>query len=251
MKLKGRVAIVTGGARGLGKAFALRLADEGARIVVADILDGTGVSDNILAGGGEALAIHTDASNEQSVGSMVQKVVDRFNRIDILVNNAGIFATLGRKPFYEIPVEEWDRVLEVNLKGAFLCSRAVYPYMKKQGKGKIINITSSTFFDGVPGFAHYVSSKGAIIGLTRAMARELGDDNICVNAVAPGLTISEAVKESPMYPEEHVRANAAKRCFKRYEVPDDLTGAVLFLASDDSDFITGQTLLVDGGGAFH
>jgi NAD(P)-dependent dehydrogenase (short-subunit alcohol dehydrogenase family) len=251
MKLKGRVAIITGGARGLGKAFALRLAEEGARIAVADILDAGGVRDEIVAKGGEALATYTDVSNEESVGSMVRAVSERFGRIDILVNDAGIFATLGRKPFFEIPAGEWDRVLSINLKGMFLCSKAVYPYMKMQGKGKIINITSSTFFDGVPGFAHYVSSKGGIIALTRVMARELGDDNICVNAVAPGLTTTEVVKTSPMYPEEHLKTSSAKRCFKRTETPADLTGAVLFLASDDSDFITGQTLLVDGGASFH
>jgi NAD(P)-dependent dehydrogenase (short-subunit alcohol dehydrogenase family) len=251
MRLKGRVAIITGGARGLGKAFALRLAEEGARIAVADILDASAVKDEIVSKGGEALAIYTDVSEVESVGSMVRVVSEQFGRVDILVNDAGIFATLGRKPFYEIHADEWDRVLRINLKGMFLCSKAVYPYMKMQGKGKIINITSSTFFDGVPGFAHYVSSKGGIIALTRVMAREVGDDNICVNAVAPGLTTTEVVKGSPMYPAEHLNISSAKRCFKRNEVPEDLTGAVLFLASDDSDFITGQTLLVDGGASFH
>jgi len=251
MKLKGRVAIITGGARGLGKAFALRLAEEGARIVVVDILDASGVRDEITAKGGEALSVYADVSDEESVGSMVRAVSECFGRIDILVNDAGIFATLGRKPFYEIPADEWDRVLRINLKGMFLCSKAVYPHMKVRGKGKIINITSSTFFEGIPGFAHYVSSKGGIIALTRVMAREVGDDNICVNAVAPGLTTTEVVKGSPMYPEEHLKMSTARRSFKRYEVPEDLTGAVLFLASDDSDFITGQTLLVDGGAAFH
>lgn len=251
MRLKNKVGIITGGARGLGKAFALRLAEEGARIAVADLLDASVVRDEIIAKGGEALAIHTDVSEEGSVGSMVRTVAERFGRIDILVNDAGVFATLGRKPFYEIPADEWDHVLRINLKGMFLCSKAVYPYMKAQGKGKIINITSSTFFEGIPGFAHYVSSKGGVVALTRVMARELGDDNICVNAIAPGLTVTDVVKRSPMYPEEHLKLSTARRCFKRNETPEDLTGAVLFLASDESDFVTGQTLLVDGGAAFH
>jgi len=182
---------------------------------------------------------------------MAQKTIERFGRIDILINNAAIFANLGKKPFFEISEEEWDEVMRINLKGVFLCCKAVYPHMKKQGKGKIINVSSSTFFMGVPYFLHYVSSKGGVIALTRALAREVGDDGICVNAIVPGLTISDAVRGNPMYPEEYLRVAASNRCFKRDELPEDLTGTVVFLASDDSDFITGQTIVVDGGSVFN
>jgi len=251
MKLKGKVAIITGGARGLGKAYALRLAEEGAQIVISDILDAIKVRQDIEERGGEALALYTDVSNEESTKEMARKTIERFGRIDILINNAAIFASLGKKPFYEISSEEWDQVLEINLKGTFLCCKAVYPHMKKQGKGKIINVSSSTFFAGVPYFIHYVASKGGIVALTRALAREVGDDGICVNAISPGLTISDAVRGNPMYPEGYLKIVAGGRCFKRDELPEDLTGSIVFLASDDSDFITGQTILVDGGLVFH
>ena len=251
MRLKEKVAIITGAARGIGKACALRFAEAGARIVVADVIDGTGARDEIVKKGGEAIAIATDVADEQSTMEMARTTIEHFGRIDILINNAGVFANLGKKPFYEISSAEWDMVLGVNLRGMFHCCKAVHPQMKKQGKGKIINITSSTFFQGVPYFLHYVSSKGGVIALTRALAREVGDDGIAVNAIAPGLTASEAVRENPMYPEEYLRISAGGRCFKRPEVPEDLTGTALFLASDESDFITGQTIVVDGGAIFH
>ncbi len=251
MKLKGKVAIITGGARGLGKAFGLRLSEEGASVVLADLLDAGAAKHEIEGKGGKALALHTDVSDEESTGEMARKTIEQFGGIDILINNAGIFSGLGKKPFYEISGEEWDNVLRVNLKGTFLCCKAVYPWMKKQGRGKIINISSGTFFTGVPYFIHYVASKGGIIAVTRALAREMGDDGICVNAIAPGLTASEAVRGNPMYPEEYLQGAAGTRCFKRNELPEDLTGTVLFLASDDSDFITGQTIVVDGGSVFH
>ncbi|MFH1487662.1 MAG: SDR family NAD(P)-dependent oxidoreductase, partial [Pseudomonadota bacterium] len=183
MKLDGKVAIVTGGARGLGKAFALRLSAEGAKIVIADVLDGKGVEQEITEAGGEALALFTDVADEESTGEMADRAFKRFGSIDILINNAGIFASLGKKPFHEISSREWDEVMGVNLKGPFLCCKAVYPYMKRQGKGKIINISSGTFFSGVPYFMHYVASKGGIIAMTRVLAREAGDDGIRVNAV--------------------------------------------------------------------
>jgi NAD(P)-dependent dehydrogenase (short-subunit alcohol dehydrogenase family) len=251
MKLKGKVAIITGGARGLGKAYALRLAEEGAHIIVADIIDGVEVKEEVVGKGGEAIALYTDVSDEESTTNMARKAIEHFGKIDILINNAGLFASLGKKPFYEISNEEWDQVLGINLKGTFLCCKAVYPQMKKQGKGKIINISSGTFFTGVPYFIHYVASKGGIIAFTRALAREVGDDGICVNAIAPGLTMSESVQGNPMYPEGYLRVAASGRCFKRDEFPQDLTGAIVFLASDESDFITGQTIVVDGGSVFH
>ena len=250
MKLQGKVVIITGGARGLGKAYALHLAKEGARIVAADIVDGVEVAEEIKKKGGDAIAVITDVSKEESVETMARTAVERFGRIDVLINNAALFTALGKKPFHQITVEEWDRVQAVNVRGTFLCCKAVYPQMKKQGKGKIINISSATFHQGTPYFIHYVTSKGGIVGFTRSLARELGDDNICVNAIAPGLTVSESVQGSEMYPETALKVVAGMRCFKRDETPEDLLGMALFLASDDSDFVTGQTYIVDGGVVF-
>ena len=251
MRLKGRVAIVTGGARGLGKDYAVRLSEEGARIIVADILDATNVAHEIEKRGGEAIALRTDVADEQSVNDMVHKTIERFGRIDILVNNAAIFADVVKRPFHEMPVEEWDRMMGINLRGTFLCCKAVYPQMKKQGKGKIINVSSGTVFSGNPYLIHYVTSKGGVIAFTRVLAREVGNDGICVNAIAPGFTISEAIRENPTFPEQTRTMVANTRCFKRDEQSEDITGTVLFLASDDSDFITGQTMVVDGGAVFH
>lgn len=251
MRLEGRVAIVTGGARGLGKAYALRLAEEGARVVISDILDTEGIAQAIEERGGEALALYTDVSDEESTKEMARMTIQRFGKIDVLINNAALFIDIGKKPFFEISAQEWDEVMRVNLKGAFLCCKAVYPQMKKQAKGKIINVSSSTFFSGLPYFIHYVASKGGIIAFTRALAREVGDDGICVNAIAPGLTISEAVRGNPLYPDEYLRGAASGRCLKRDEVTEDLTGTIVFLASEESDFMTGQTIVVDGGSVLH
>ena len=251
MKLSKKVAIVTGSARGLGRDYALRLAEEGAQIVVSDILDGTRVKLEIEERGGKAINFNTDVADEKSVEKMVEKTIETFGRIDILVNNAAIFADVVKYPFYELPLQDWEKMIRVNLTGAFICCKAVFPRMKKQGKGKIINISSSTFFSGVPNFIHYVTSKGAIIALTRAMAREAGGYGISVNAVAPGFTISEAVDGNPNFPEPARKAAVDTRCFKRDQRPADLLGTIVFLASDDSNFITGQTLVVDGGSMFH
>jgi NAD(P)-dependent dehydrogenase (short-subunit alcohol dehydrogenase family) len=246
-KLEGRVAIVTGGARSLGRAYAIRLAQEGAKVVIADVLDGGKAVEAVKKQGGDAIYVHTDVTSEDSTREMARRSHERFGRIDILVNNAAVFAELVKKPFYEIPVEEWDRVMAVNLKGPFLCAKAVYPYMKQQGKGKIINISSGTFFKGLPLFLHYVVSKGGNIAITRSLAREVGDAGIRVNAIAPGYTETDYLKENPQDPQEMRKAIVASRCIKRTEVPEDLTGTVVFLASDESDFITGQTINVDGG----
>lgn len=251
MRLEGRVAVVTGGARGLGKAYALRLSEEGAKVVVADILDTEGVQQVIEKKGGEALALYTDVSDEESTREMARKTVERFGRIDILINNAAVFADIETKPFFAISAEEWDEVMKVNLKGTFLCCKAVYPQMKKQGKGKIINISSGAFFKGLPSFIHYVTSKGGIVAFTRALAREVGDNGICVNAVAPGYTLSDAIREKTIHDDQFVRAVIGSRCFKRDELPEDLTGTIVFLASDESDFSTGQTIVVDGGSVLH
>jgi len=247
MRLKDKVAIVTGGARGLGKAYAMRLSEEGARVAVTDILDPSQVKAEIEGRGGEAIALYADVSDEKSVDEAVRKTLERFGKIDILVNNAGIFADINIKPFHEIPLAEWDKIIRVNLTGIFLCCKAVYPQMKKQGKGKIINISSSVFYSGVPYFLHYVTSKGAIIALTRALAREVGDDNISVNSIAPGFTMSEAVEGNPKFSEQAREIAIASRCFKRAQRSEDLLGTLVLLASDESDFITGQTIVVDGG----
>jgi NAD(P)-dependent dehydrogenase (short-subunit alcohol dehydrogenase family) len=249
MRLKGKVAIITGGARALGKVYALRLAQEGAKVVIADILDGKETVDAVKKQGGEALYVKTDVASEESTREMARQTVDKFGRVDILINNAAMFATLVKRPFYEIPAEEWDKVMAVNLKGPFLCAKAVYPYMKKQGKGKIINVSSGTFYKGLPHFLHYVVSKGGNVALTRSLAREVGDAGICVNTIAPGYTETEYLKENPQDPPEVTKAIIGSRCIKRAETPEDLTGTIVFLSSDDSDFVTGQTIIVDGGSA--
>ena len=251
MKLQGKVAIVTGGARGLGKAYALRLAEEGARVVVVDVLETGLVQKEIEAKGGEALALQMDVTDEKGTEEMAQKTIDRFGRIDILINNAAMFASISKKPFYDISGSEWDQVIGVNLKGTFLCSKAVYPQMEKQGKGKIINVSSGTFYKGIPFFLHYVTTKGGVIAFTRALAREVGDQGICVNAIAPGLTVSDGTAENPSYTDDYYKATVNTRCIKKIETPEDLTGTIVFLASDDSNMITGQTIVVDGGAVFN
>jgi NAD(P)-dependent dehydrogenase (short-subunit alcohol dehydrogenase family) len=251
MRLRDRVAIVTGGAQGIGKVYALRLAQEGAKVVIADVLDGTKVRNEISAKGGDALALRVDVSDEEATRNMAEKTVERFGKIDILLNNAAMFSGIEIKPFFEITQKEWDDVMRVNVKGCFLCTKAVYPYMKKQGKGKIINVASGVFFKGLPNFLHYAASKGGVIAITRSLAREVGDSNICVNAIAPGFVVTEVVKSEQMNDEAFIKVVVGGRCFKRHEVPEDLTGTIVFLASDDSDFITGQTIVVDGGATMH
>jgi NAD(P)-dependent dehydrogenase (short-subunit alcohol dehydrogenase family) len=249
MRLHDRVIVVTGGGLGIGRAYSLGVAAEGARVVVADVADPQPTVKEIEARGGQALGVSCDVSREEDTLRLATEALARFGRIDVLVNNAAIYGTLTRRPFMEIPVDEWDRVMAVNLRGLFLCARAVFPAMKAQGKGKIINITSSTFFRGVPNYIHYTTSKGGVVGFTRSLARELGDFGIRVNAVAPGFTLSGA-NEANLSPEGK-EANIRMRMLKRAEVPDDLVGTIVFLASDDSDFITGQTIAVDGGSIVH
>jgi len=249
MRLKDKVVVVTGGGQGIGRAYALGLAAEGARVVVADIVDAAPTVKEIEARGGQALGVACDVSREDDTQDLATKALDRFGRIDVLVNNAAIYGTLRRRPFMEIPVEEWDRVMAVNLRGLFLCARAVFPSMKAQGKGKIINIASSTFFKGVPNYVHYTTSKGGVVGFTRSLARELGDFGIRVNAIAPGFTLSGENEKN--ISAEQKEANVRMRMLKRAQVPEDLVGTVVFLASDESDFITGQTIAVDGGGIVH
>ena len=247
MRLAGKVAIVTGGARHIGAAYCRKLAEEGAAVVIADILDGASVADEIGAKGGKALALKVDVSNEADTQRMAAESVKGFGRIDILINNAAIFINIQRHPFYEISGEEWDRVSAVNIKGPFLCAKAVFPQMKEQKSGKIINISSSTAYWGTPNFLHYVASKAALIGMTRALAREVGDYGICVNSIAPGLVEHEGQNAPKALSELQLKA----RSIKRLQTPDDLMGTLVFLASSDSDFMTGQAIVVDGGSVFH
>jgi len=250
-RLEGKVVIVTGGAQGIGKAYALRLGEEDAKVVVADIKDAGAVAGMVAAAGGESLALRTDVTDEESTREMAAKTVERFGRIDVLVNNAAFFSTIVKKPFYDISAAEWDAVMAVNLKGPFLCAKAVYPHMQQQGKGKIINISSGAFYRGLPDFLHYVTTKGGIVGFTRSLAREVGAAGIRVNAIAPGYTETDMLKENPQDPPEFAQAILASRCVKRPETPEDITGTLVYLASDDSDFVTGQTIVVDGGTAMN
>lgn len=243
-----KTAIITGAGGGLGRTFALAFAQKGFNIAVADLNEkgAQETVDLIKEAGGNAIAIKTDVSNEAATEQMAQITNETFGSIDVLVNNAAIYGTLERKPFFEITTKEWDLVMNVNLKGTWLCSKAVFPFMKKTG-GKIIHISSATVMSGSPKWAHYVASKGGVIGLTRSMAREIGDYNVNVNAVAPGFTLTEA---SLNLMENAANYGVNRGAIKRASKAEDITGAVLFLASEQSDFISGQTLVVDGGRQF-
>lgn len=250
MRLKDKVAIVTGGAKGLGRAFAVTLAQEGVSVMVVTRRDMANLEETVKRIhdlGGKAALYQADVTREEDTLAMAEATVKSFGKIDILVNNAAIYDGIKRKPFYEIDLDEWDLLMTVNVKGAFLATRAVFPYMQKQGFGKIINLASEVFFTGSHGFAHYVASKGGIIGLTRALAVELGPHNICINCIAPGFTDTEASRNLA----DVTKYDISKTPLKRLEKPEDLTGAALFLASPESDFMTGQTLLISGGRAMH
>jgi 3-oxoacyl-[acyl-carrier protein] reductase len=253
MKLKDRVAIVTGAARGIGQEYCLALAREGAKVVATDILSCEETVAKVRAAGGEALGVKADVANDQSTQAMAAQAVQSFGRIDILVNNAAIVGDLRFTPFEQISEAEWDRVMAVNVKGMWLCCKAVMPTMKQQGKGKIINISSGTIWMGVPLLLHYVASKGAVFAFTRALARELSGTGIDVNAITPGYTMTEAALSfaDPETIAQLKEQIVAMQIIKRSEEPTDLAGTVVFLASDDSDFITGQTINVDGGAAHH
>ncbi len=247
MRLSGKVAIVTGGARGIGAAFCEALAREGASIVVADVLDGQPVVDRITGAGGRAFYCRTDVADRASVTGLAQAAVEVFGKIDILVNNAAIFASLVKKSFLDIESDEWDGLMAVNLRGPFECARAVAPFMIAAKSGRIINIASGTAFKGVQGMLHYVTSKGGVVAMTRCLARELGPHNVVVNAIAPGLTMSEAIADNPAWSGKAAQPTVMSRALQRDQAPDDLTGALVFLASDESAFMTGQTMVVDGG----
>lgn len=253
MRLQNRVTIITGAAHGIGKAYARRFAEEGAHVVIADIdaRGGEAVAKALVDSGGSAWARTTDVRAYQNVEGLMRETVDRFGKIDALLNNAAIYVThqLWTGPVEDLAIEEWDRVLEVNLKGVFLCCKAVIPIMKSQRSGKIINVASGTFFSGSGNMPHYTTAKGGVVALTRVMARQLGDWNINVNCMTPSSTMSEEVVTDAVRKRRESSAN--QRCFKRVELPEDIVGTALFLASSDSDFMTGQLLVVDGGGIMH
>ena len=246
-QLDGKVAIVTGAAQGIGRAIAEGLAREGARIVVVDLER----AEEAAAAFPDGLAITADVSSEEDTARMAGETLERCGSIDILVNNAGLYASLAMRPFTEIPFEEWRRVMDVNVASMFLACRAVVPAMREQGGGKIVNISSGTPFRGVPFLLHYVTSKGAIVALTRALARELGKDEIHVNCVAPGFTMSEGVKAHPEVVEALQGASVSARTIQRDQLPEDVVGAVVFLCTPGAGFITGQTMVIDGGQYFH
>jgi NAD(P)-dependent dehydrogenase (short-subunit alcohol dehydrogenase family) len=236
--LEGKVAVVTGGAQGIGAAIARGLEAEGAEVVVADLEPPEG-------------GIRADVSSEEDVERMVAEALERNGRIDILVNNAGLYASLEMRAFTEIPLDEWNRVMQVNVASMFLTCRAVVPVMREQGGGKIVNISSGTPFRGVPFLLHYVTSKGAIVAFTRSLAKEVGADSIHVNCVAPGFTMSEGVRSHPEVIEALRDVSVAARTIKRDQIPEDVVGAVVFLCTPAADFITGQTMVIDGGQYFH
>jgi NAD(P)-dependent dehydrogenase (short-subunit alcohol dehydrogenase family) len=246
-QLEGKVALVTGAAQGIGRAIADGLSAEGARIVVADL---RGAADAAAAyPGGVGLTV--DVADEPAVEQMVADAVDRCGGLDVLVNNAGLYASLAMRPFTEIPLEEWRRVMDVNVASMFLTCRAVVPVMRDRGGGAIVNISSGTPFRGVPFLLHYVTSKGAIVAFTRALAKELGRDAIRVNCVAPGFTMSDGVKEQPEVIEQLRDVSVAARTIQRDQVPEDVVGAVTYLAGPAASFVTGQTIVIDGGQYFH
>jgi NAD(P)-dependent dehydrogenase (short-subunit alcohol dehydrogenase family) len=249
LNLQHKVAIVTGAGSGIGKALATRLARDGASVVVADLQKYDQAAAEIAkATGSKTLGIETDVSVEDQVDRMALQTMKTFGRIDILVNNAAIFSSLELRPFEKISAAEWRKVMDVNTLGVFLCCRACAPHMRAAGGGRIINLASGAPLKGVPNFLHYISSKGAVIAMTRGLARELGKDRITVNALAPGFTLSETVAKDPAHMRQG-EITRASRAIQRDETPEDLVGAVSFLASDDAAFITGQTLVVDGGSA--
>ncbi len=253
MRLKDKVVIVTGSARGMGRVIALRCAAEGARLTVCDVLDVKPVAQEIEKAGRQALALKTDISSETATAEMAKKTYERFGRIDILVNNAAIIGGIEipdfMKPVDQLTGSDWERILNVNVKGTFLACKAVLPYMKAQKKGTIVNISSTTAYTGSPAFLHYATSKGAVLTMTRGLAAALGEFNINVNAVAPGPVATEAMKA--LIHDDAAQSMASKQILKKPIQPEDIAAAVVFLASDEAAMITGQTLPVNGGEYMH
>lgn len=251
MRFAGKVAIVTGGSAGLGAAIALRLGQEGAAVVIADIAGAAEAAVALSDAGLTSLGVETDVASWPSVQAMVTAAVKRFGHIDILINNAAIASTLSLKPFDELTTDEFRNVLAVNTIGTFHGCKAVAALMREQNSGRIINMASGTAIRGAPFIAHYVASKGAVMSLTRSLARELGKHNILVNAVSPGYTLTDTNLANEEYLAATRQAVRDLRCVPRDAYPEDIVGAVTFLASDDARFITGQILAVDGGAVYH
>jgi len=245
--LAGKVAIVTGASQGIGNAIAKGLAAEGARIVVADLSRAVEAAREFEDGVG----LTVDVADEGQVELMARETMERYGSIDILVNNAGLYASLKMRPFTEIPVDEWRQVMDVNVLSMFLTTRAVVPHMREHGGGRVVNISSGTPFRGVPFLLHYVTSKGAIVALTRALAKELGRDDILVNCVAPGFTMSDGVREHPEVVEALRDVSVSARTLQRDQEPEDVVGAVAYLCGPGAAFVTGQTIVIDGGQYFH
>lgn len=250
-KLQGRTVIVTGAAQGIGAAYALALAKEGANLALCDIAAPEATKAAVEGLGAQVQAAPCDITDGKAVQDFVAQIAARFGGVQVLVNNAALFGNLALKKLEEIESAEWDKVMSVNVRGSFECIKAVTPLMRAAGYGKIINVASGTVFKGAPMMLHYVSSKGAIVGMTRAVARELGDAGIRCNCLAPGLTMSPNVQANADWAGKISEANIASRCIKREAVPEDLTGALIFLAGPDSDFMSGQTVVVDGGSVTH
>jgi NAD(P)-dependent dehydrogenase (short-subunit alcohol dehydrogenase family) len=245
--LDGKVAVVTGAAQGIGRAIAQGLAEEGARIVVADLKGAPKAAESFADGVG----ITVDVADETAVQRLADETVERCGSIDILVNNAGLYASLEMRSFEQIPLDEWRRVMDVNVASMFLTCRAIVPVMRANGGGKIVNISSGTPFRGVPFLLHYVTSKGAIVAFTRALAKEVGKDNVLVNCVAPGFTMSDGVQSHPEVVEKLRDVSVSARTIQRDQTPEDVVGAVVYLSGAGSDFVTGQTIVIDGGQTFH
>ncbi|HEX2909962.1 MAG TPA: SDR family oxidoreductase [Chloroflexia bacterium] len=249
-RLEGKVIVVTGGGRGLGRAFAERLATEGAKVAIAELEADWAeeAAAAIRSSGADCIAVQTDISSAESLERLAHTIRERWGGLDGLVNNASIASGVGGKRFDEISEEAFERVLKVNIKGTWLAIKTLVPLMRERGKGKIVNLASDTALWGAPVLLHYVASKGAIISMTRSLARELGEYNIAINAIAPGLTLTEAT--STVAPARH-KLYVEGRAIQREQVPEDVTGAVVFLLSEDADFITGQLLAVNGGFVFN
>jgi NAD(P)-dependent dehydrogenase (short-subunit alcohol dehydrogenase family) len=249
--LAGQVVVVTGGAAGIGRAIAETFAAANSDVVIADLCEAESAAAELRRAGHQAVGVTADVADERSVDRLLSEVLVRFGRVDVLVNNAGIFSSLTPAPFEQSNVADWRRILDVNVIGVFLCCRAFSPAMRKQGSGRIVNIASAAAFKGVPYLLHYVASKGAVVAMTRALARELGSDGILVNAVAPGFTETAAVLARPNAFAVLQQPSVSTRTLPREERPSDVVGAVEFLAGPGSSFITGQTLVVDGGSYMH
>lgn len=249
--LEGKRVLVTGAASGIGKAIAIHLAQNGAQVVAADLVQPQQTVQAIEQDGGKAFGVVADVSKPDQVQDMVQSALSNLGGLDGLVNNAGMFSSIEPRPFEDIDIEEWRRLFDVNVFGLMSCCQAVVPHFKKQESGRIVNIISGTPFKGVPFMLHYVASKGAVVAITRSLASELGSSNILVNGVAPGFTLSEGVMGNEVQLSKLREVSRQNRSLRRDQVPTDVVGGVSFFLSDASAFITGQTLLVDGGSYFN